>query len=176
MSELAHRQFEVDKTPWAEVRLAALLHDIGHCIFSHGSEFFYRGFEDVTSALEDPEVAKGTPSEGEVINYCILTSNEFSELLWEPIKNLFPANSEYSYVRGIDLKRVAEMVIGATPGDNRSRRFQTDIVNGPFDVDKLDYLRRDAYFTGISLTVDIDRLMPSLRLADVKNRERQQPT
>jgi HD superfamily phosphohydrolase len=56
------------------------------------------------------------------------------------------------------------MVIGRAPIGNRMRQYQTDIINGPFDVDKLDYLTRDSYFTGINFSVDIDRLMPSLKV------------
>jgi uncharacterized protein len=149
-----------------------LLHDIGHCIFSHGSEFFYRDFEELSSALDDPEIRFGNRSESELINYCIITSDEFATLLWKPIKKLFSPGAPHSYIANINLNRIAQMIIGAAPADEPARRFQTDIVNGPFDVDKLDYLRRDAYFTGISLTVDIDRLMPSLRVADVHNRDR----
>lgn len=172
LDELNKRNFKAEPTHLAEVRLAALLHDIGHCIFSHGSEFFYRDFAELTSALDDPDIKLGNRSESELINYCIVTSKEFATYLWEPIQKLFAADSLYAYVAHVNLKRVAQMIIGAAPDDDPMRRFQTDIVNGPFDVDKLDYLRRDAYFTGISLTVDIDRLMPSLRVADVEDPER----
>ena len=58
------------------------------------------------------------------------------------------------------------------PEDNAHRRYETDIINGPLDVDKLDYLTRDSYFTGINLAVDIDRLLPSLRITKVRNDER----
>src|SRR6266567_4212975 len=43
-------------------------------------------------------------------------------------------------------------------------RFHAEIINGPTDVDKLDYLTRDGYFTGVSLNVDIDRLLPSFHV------------
>ncbi len=75
LAELVSRgHIEEDHIASAEVRLAALLHDIGHCIFSHGSEFFYRELPELVSALGATELAKGDPSEGELINYCIVTA------------------------------------------------------------------------------------------------------
>jgi HD superfamily phosphohydrolase len=65
------------------------------------------------------------------------------------------------------------MIIGRAPGGNAARQYQTDIINGAFDVDKLDYLTRDGYFTGINFSVDIDRLLPSLKVCRYgKNKER----
>jgi HD superfamily phosphohydrolase len=148
--------------------LAALLHDIGHCIFSHGSEFYYRTFDEIRAALRDPELAGGKPSAGEVINYCILTSNEFRDLLWDPIRKRCRGGADY--VDGIELKSVAQMIIGMSPAGRPERRFQAEIVNGPLDVDKLDYLSRDSYFSGVDLAIDIDRLIPSLRVETVPGR------
>jgi HD superfamily phosphohydrolase len=38
----------------------------------------------------------------------------------------------------------------------------TQVVNGPFDADKLDYQARDGYFTGIAFRVDLERLLASI--------------
>lgn len=32
------------------------------------------------------------------------------------------------------------------------------MINGPFDADKLDYLQRDAHFTGLGLGVNLERI------------------
>lgn len=157
----------IDDWEAAEIRLAALLHDIGHCVFSHGSEFFYRAFQEVQSACRDEVFRGGRPAEGEVVNYCIITSPEFRELLWEPITRRCQVTA--NYLQKVQLDRVAGMVAGL-PAESH-RQFQTDIVNGALDVDKLDYLTRDSYFTGVSLSVDIERLLPSLRVTEHDNPE-----
>ena len=36
--------------------------------------------------------------------------------------------------------------------------YLSDLVNGPFDADKLDYMPRDAYFAGLKMDVDLDRI------------------
>ncbi len=178
LTAVHERGVEVSETSRAEVRLAALLHDIGHCIFSHGSEFLYREFPELEQALLDDEIATSSASPSEIVNYCIITSQEFERLLWKPIVRAVQAASGErasackKYVQNIDLKRVAQRIIGMAPDDRPNFRFETDIVNGPLDVDKLDYLNRDSYFTGVSLAIDIDRLLPSLRVAEVRNQDR----
>lgn len=181
---LAHRVLEALRESFvnisdearAEVRLAALLHDIGHSVFSHGSEFFYRTLPEFRDVLVDAELKCGSPSESECLNYCIITSEPFQKMLWEPIKERCLADEECrktcSYLEDISLTRVAQMIIGAPPDDLAAKRFLAEIVNGPLDVDKLDYLSRDSYFTGVNLAVDIDRLLPSLRVASHSNPER----
>ncbi|HWY50676.1 MAG TPA: HD domain-containing protein [Chthoniobacterales bacterium] len=176
---LKEKGTSVDAVEDAEVRLAALLHDIGHCIFSHGSEFFYQDFPQFVDVLEDEEVKHGSPSESECVNYAILTSKEFKDLLWEPVKKRCfddkDCRKAYDFLDKVDLKRIAQMIIGMSPENVPAKRYMTDIINGPLDVDKLDYLTRDGYFTGVNLAVDIDRLLPSLDTAKIepveKNKE-----
>jgi HD superfamily phosphohydrolase len=65
-----------------------------------------------------------------------------------------------------DRWQIATMIVGsdfnperadASPGPER--RYLRQLINGPFDVDKLDYVARDGYFTGLSLAIDIERLL-----------------
>ena len=49
--------------------------------------------------------------------------------------------------------------------EERAPRWAVDIVSGPLDADLLDYLRRDAYFTGIRQEYD-ERVWRTLELLD----------
>src|SRR6266446_9211075 len=91
----------------AEVRLAALLHDIGHCVFSHGSEFFYRTLEEFREVMKDTEFKDANPSEAECVNFCILTSEAFEALVWQPIYQRCRAN--YPFLDSVKLEHVAQM-------------------------------------------------------------------
>jgi HD superfamily phosphohydrolase len=45
------------------------------------------------------------------------------------------------------------------------------LISGSFDLDKLDYLRRDAFMCGVSYgSIDVDRLLHSLIVLDVNDR------
>lgn len=51
------------------------------------------------------------------------------------------------------------MILGVDTLVGSDNSFYRQIVNGPFDADKLDYLPRDGYFTGLQTVVDVDRLL-----------------
>lgn len=152
-------------TNLALVRLAGLLHDIGHCLFSHASEEYYKHLPEFDGLASDEAFQYGNPSPGEIANYCIITSAPFHEL-WKKIKSEF--SSEHPYIAHIEPRHIAELIVGRPPDGDHSRRYLADIINGPIDVDKLDYITRDGYFTGVSMSIDIDRLIPSLTVANIR--------
>jgi len=63
----------------------------------------------------------------------------------------------------IDIDQIAEMIIAAGLKDELSL-WKAEIINGPFDADKLDYLQRDAYFSGLKIGIDLDRFLHSVWL------------
>ena len=63
-------------------------------------------------------------------------------------------------------KKVLEILKGDRFGIDR------DIVSGPLDADKLDYLRRDSYHTGVAYGVfDIERVLYSICKIQTKERD-----
>ncbi len=127
-----------DSDARSTVRLAALLHDIGHGPFSHVSESVLeklcRGEEKIAGAVEEKIHEKLTHA-------LIMTSPELAKLVCE---------------------RDREAVVGLLSG-RRGSRLARGIVSGPLDADKLDYLLRDSYFCGVKYGVyDIDRLVATL--------------
>jgi hypothetical protein len=156
-----------DTTLEIETRVAALLHDLGHGPFSHSSERYYERLStpDGTRIFEDlqrqnPMFADSSASE--IITYLMITTKGFREL-WHQIVEM---NKSVPGLVATDLDRLASMILGVDEKVRGDGRFYRQIVNGPFDADKLDYLPRDGYFTGLGIVVDIERLLHTITVAE----------
>jgi len=144
-----------------ETKIAALLHDLGHGPFSHSSEVFYGRlpcFDAIRT--EQPELfAEASPSE--ILTYLLITSKAFGHL-WAAICDLY--SGACAELRKADLGRLASTIVGSDSVVPRDKRFYRQIVNGAFDADKLDYLARDGYFTGLQIALDVERLLHTVKV------------
>lgn len=149
------------------LRLAALLHDIGHCFCSHLSESIYgklKDFVDLKKSFSIFESAK----EHEIFAYIIINTNEFKNFVNQKV-SLWKTNIDYEKL----FINIGYMIVGAdlpyeceAQGGYRKKYYLTQIINGQYDADKLDYLRRDSYTAGLALTYDIDRFLYKIRIAN----------
>ncbi len=122
----------VEPADRVRLKLAALLHDIGHYPFSHALE---------EAGLPHHEVLAGRQ----------LASDGLAQRLAE-------------------LDAPAEQLLPLIQGT--AREPLAGLVSGSLDVDKLDYLSRDAWMCGVPYgVIDVDRLLTSLTVAsDVDGR------
>lgn len=179
-----------NSAPWLEVRLAALLHDCGHGPLSHLSESFYGQFDEFRNLVNErgyifqtvKQKTKEPNSASEIFSYFIVTSDPF-KTLWEEVKT-HNADKELN-LKDIELERVALMILGRSKKafelsreqlpknyeyrDDLDRcsnmvpqKYLAQIINGPYDCDKIDYLLRDGHFTGLPTTIDVDRFLLNL--------------
>ena len=141
-----------------ELRLAALLHDVGHAFFSHLSESVMESrFRDKYKVLNKAKQFEDLNLHlGEMISYLVVTSEPFRNFLDEIV---------HHYDSRVDLDNVANLVVH---NPDRALRYMGDIISGPFDADKLDYLVRDCQFCGIRADVDVERVVISARRLDAK--------
>jgi uncharacterized protein len=141
------------------LRVAGLLHDVGHGPFAH---FFD---EQVLHAFDAPTDGRRTAGKR-------LTHEDLSQLIVE--RELGPlirglrrapgdAATRDAFADGetIDPRWVSfivskpALVDAAMP---RWVRWLQPLLSGVFTVDNLDYVRRDAYMTGVAVNVDVERL------------------
>jgi HD superfamily phosphohydrolase len=141
----------------AHLRMAALLHDVGHGLCSHASEQIYELLADLKEFRQKPEYVKNAP--GEILSYLIVKSPTFQK--W------FNENVIQGCQARIDLNVVADLILGKH-SDN-DRYFLAQIISSAYDCDKLDYIARDSYYCGLALTVDLPRFYSMISTARHKD-------
>jgi HD superfamily phosphohydrolase len=115
----------------AIVKVAALVHDLGHGPLSHTSEELLKRYLKYTH--EDATLQLVKKSE----IHDILTKNS------------------------IDPERVVGVL--------SKKDIWSGVISGEVDVDRMDYLARDAYHTGVAYgVIDLDRLVNNVELVDNK--------
>ncbi len=140
----------------AHLRMAALLHDVGHGFCSHASEQIYEVLTDLQEFEKKPAYAKNAP--GEILSHLIVKSKTFRNWFEDVVVGKCHAE--------IDLNDVAEMILGKHPQNDKY--FLAQIISSPYDADKLDYIARDSYYCGLALTVDLARFYSMISTAEYK--------
>lgn len=146
-----------------KLTLAAIMHDVGHCFYSHLSESIYGRRQDFAKLLtEIKNIYNVKPKPHEVMSLLIVNSKAF--------KDFFTRKVHYKESNDINrlLEDVGKIIIGVNIVEGTTiYSYQTAILNGNFDVDKLDYIKRDSYTAGLSLDFDIERLFTKIVIKDV---------
>jgi len=122
------------------VRLAALLHDLGHGPFSHVSE-------DVLARYANRDT---------------LPENQKKEKIHEVVTaHLIQNDAHIVHLLGGDMcSRIVKVL-----SKGHGQPVLKSIVSGPLDADKQDYLLRDSYFCGVQYGVfDLHQLQRSFTL------------
>ena len=159
--------FKINQEVKCKLILAALLHDVGHCFYSHLSESIYGNLEDFVHLKKDIQNIYGVkPKAHEIVSLIIINSPAF--------KNFFKKYVSYPYKSNVDrlLSDVGKIIIGVNIRNNNTiESYQTAIINGTFDVDKLDYIKRDSYTAGLALDFDIERLFTKIQVYTLSTKD-----
>ena len=134
------------------IRLAALLHDLGTFMFSHTTEMAYIRYGETTHEKN----GKGHPDDHEHLGSYIIKNTDYPRGITYILK-------QYR----LDPQKISNLVKGVDPNV-----LANQILHSEIDCDRMDYLLRDAHYSGIKYgTYDRDYLLHHFRVANVNGQE-----
>ena len=143
------------------VRLGALLHDIGHGPMSHASEEVMPPLADLKiDAYKYKKVAPDLKAQANHEDYTIkfLTDSSLTTVLRSQFSDISPLHISSLIDKSLELKDDFFIDQGFD-----FRTILGQIVSSEMDVDRLDYLERDAYFCGTNYgKIEMEWLMTNL--------------
>jgi len=150
MAYKATKKLNLDRNEKEMVVGAALLHDIGHGPFSHTLESILRNTLDVDHVDLTEKLIFG--------EYDIFNPEEREFIASPSVHDILDKNS-------IDQKKLVNIIKGKT----HEKPYLSQLLNSAIDVDQLDYLVRDAYYTGVAYgMIDIERFLQTLTISNDK--------
>ena len=131
------------------VKIAGYVHDIGHLPFSHGSEKIFEVLGIGKKISKEFNLGDDYKPH-ELFSY-LMTKTEYIKEVLKKVSDKCELN--------LDAERVAETILGRLKGE---KRYLSDIIHSHTDADRIDYLLRDGYYTGVPHGhVDIEHLARS---------------
>lgn len=152
-----------------EVTAAALLHDICHPPFSHttesilegemGADHMYSATKLIRGEIEhcreeDRDILGDVPPISELLESAGISSEKVCNLITMPRSSREGQSSIFAIGDG-------------TQSFFDSNNYAHQVIHGPVDADQMDYLVRDAHYTGVALgRVDTERLMSQMTVCN----------
>jgi deoxynucleoside triphosphate triphosphohydrolase SAMHD1 len=165
----------IDASHTQLLRIAALLHDVGHSAFSHVIEKALDDLPGVASLKKEFSQEQGKIEDkqlSEIFAFYVIRSLS----MWELVSELLDRHGgsiQFSGSREENVNRVIEKLSLAVIGQQIDDRLPLlhQLISGPFDADKLDYFVRDARLAGTPSVLDVSRLVQKLSVRELESRE-----
>lgn len=150
------------------LRFAGLMHDLGHPPFSHVSEKFMPDFPALVLPkgwFVDPDQKRKATHE----DYSIVLVGAMAVEKDSPLTSEEAQDVASLIHHGVNPSPSWEKRFGSKEGGKGGiHRLLRSLISGELDCDRMDYLLRDAYYTGVAYgTHDIDHLVVNLGVMDM---------
>ncbi|WP_292467135.1 HD domain-containing protein [Methanolobus sp.] len=133
------------------IRIAGLLHDVGHSAFSHAVENVLKRNPQLQPVIEGKKFIKHEAFSKDIISRRLPQDNYIARYV----------ESEF----GTDPFDFFDEISKIATGDAQSisKPYLAQVIAGDVDADRIDFLLRDSYHTGVSFgLIDVDQIIGSL--------------
>ena len=162
----AHHNDVVLPPEWQDtLRLAGLCHDVGHGLMSHVVENALVDDDETSTVLLEfkKSVNRSSPPQlSEMAAYYMMRSPAVRELFTKAYER-----SPLKKFPDTQLDNISRMIVGLKVDDQFP--LIHELISGPFDADKLDYMPRDATMCGVPVVTDVVRLIQKVRSLPVSS-------
>lgn len=152
------------------LRFSGLMHDLGHPPFSHVSEKFMPKFAD----LELPRDWLAVPDQDRQAShedYSVVLIAALAADATAPLSRDEAQDVASLVHHGVMPSAAWQKRFGENEGSKGIHRLLRSLISGELDCDRMDYLLRDAYYTGVAYgTHDIEHLISNLGAVDQADR------
>lgn len=132
------------------LRIAALLHDIGTFPFSHTVEYGY--IRHGNDGRRDPKRSKPLLNNHEHLGAFIIKNTRYADGITQILEDY-----------GFDVQMISKIIKGESP-----HMIANQLMHSDLDADRMDYLLRDSYYTGIKYgQFDRDYILANLETFDI---------
>lgn len=148
---------EFDEKDKQKIRLAGLLHDIGHAPFSHTFEIALNRFENI---------GKPRFTNHEMNTRFIVSNLGKRKKIKKKLKNTNIGEDSISF-----FKTIGNISTGKKELLNNKDKFLSSIISGEIDADRVDYLFRDSLHTGVNfIGFNLLQLLENISMNEAENK------
>ncbi|WMW22082.1 HD domain-containing protein [Methanolobus mangrovi] len=134
-----------------KIRVAGLLHDVGHSAFSHAVEDVLKRNPQLQPVIEGKKFIKHEAFSKDIISRTLPQDNYIARYV----------KSEFGTDPFDFFDEISRMATG--DAQSISKPYLAQIIAGDVDADRIDFLLRDSYHTGVSFgLIDVDQIIGSL--------------
>lgn len=153
------------------IRLAALIHDIGHCVFSHVSERVintlsgngsYPSSETIRSVFSKHFGKSSKIPFAEIFTISLLGNSKFLEFF----ESLDVPRTKKKDIKDY-LANCAKFILGLPIAGDAESVFLSQLISSGLDADKIDYMTREAHYADIVLGIDLDRIYSKIQIFEL---------
>ncbi len=154
MASVIGQSLSLEEEDIRKIRIAGLLHDVGHSAFSHAVENVLKRNPQLQPMIENRKFIKHEAFSKDIIRML-------------PQDNFIARYTESQF--GTDPFCFFDEISKIATGDAHSisKPYLAQVIAGDVDADRIDFLLRDSYHTGVSFgLIDVDQIIDSLMIKD----------